>query len=64
MQAQRAGHVTAALRYSFALPLQEPLLWLPDLVAGAVAYARAGRGEECLSLLGEGVTVVEAGDAT
>ncbi len=47
-----------------ASELQEPLLWLPDLVAGAVAYARAGRGDECLSLLGEAVTVVEASDAT
>lgn len=64
LRAQKAGHCSRELRYGFALPLQEPLLWLPDLVAGAVAYARVGRGEQCLALLGEGVTVIDAGAGT
>lgn len=42
VRAQKARHVSAWLTYGFALPLQEPLLWLPDLVAGAVAHARIG----------------------
>jgi len=64
VRAQKAGHCSRSLRYGFALPLQEPLLWLPDLVAGAVAYSWAGRGEQCRALLGDSVTVVDAGDAT
>jgi hypothetical protein len=64
VRAQKAGHCSRSLTYGFELPLQEPLLWLPDLVAGAVAYARVGRGEECLALLGESVTVVDAGAGT
>jgi hypothetical protein len=64
VRAQKAGHCSRSLRYDFALPLQEPLLWLPDLVAGAVAYAHVGRGEQCLTLLGENVTVVDAGGGT
>jgi hypothetical protein len=64
VRAQKAGHCSSTLAYGFEMPLQEPLLWLPDLVAGAVAYARVGRGEQCLALLGDGVTVVDAGAGT
>ena len=63
---QRAGTVTSALRYGFGDPKQEPLLWLPDLVAGAVAdnrTSRTGRGD-CLTLLGPGVRTVEVGTGT
>jgi hypothetical protein len=35
--AQRAGNADPVLRYSFARPLEEPLLWLPDAIAGAVS---------------------------
>jgi len=64
IRSQTAGHCSRSLTYDFQLPLQEPLLWLPDLVAGAVAYARAGRGQHCLALLGDTVTIVQAGDGT
>ncbi len=56
---QQAGHVTRQLRYGFGQPLAEPLLWLPDLLAGAAATAHEGRGEDCLSLLAP--TTVHAG---
>jgi len=35
--AQRAGNADPELRYSFARPLEEPLLWLPDAIAGAAS---------------------------
>ena len=35
--AQKAGNSDPTLRYSFARPLEEPLLWLPDAIAGAVS---------------------------
>ena len=63
LHAQKAGHVSAALHYAFAGPLQEPLLWLPDLVAGAVAYARGG-DHHYLDVLGADVAVVDAGSGT
>lgn len=60
LHAQKAGRASPALHYAFAGPLQEPLLWLPDLVAGAVAYARAG-DRRYLDVLGDMVTVVDVG---
>lgn len=63
LHAQKAHHLTSALRYGHALPLEEPLLWLPDLVAGAVSYARAGQ-EQFLQLLGAGVSIVDAGSGS
>lgn len=39
-------------------PIQEPLLWLPDAVAGAVGGDRSGR-PQCLELLKADVKVVE-----
>ena len=56
---QRAGHVNRQLRYGFGQPLAEPLLWLPDLLAGATTTAYDRRGVECLSLLDP--TTVDAG---
>lgn len=35
--ARRARQLGTALRFAFGAPLQEPRLWLPDLVAVAVA---------------------------
>lgn len=37
--------LTSALRVDIAQPSVEPMLWLPDVVAGAVGAAR--RGEDC-----------------
>jgi hypothetical protein len=42
IRAQRAGIATETLRYSFEGPKDEPLLWLPDAIAGAAA-ASMGR---------------------
>ena len=54
------------LAYGFGSPTAEPLLWLPDLVAGAVAYNQAGRiqGTNCLTLLGTAVTIINADEGT
>lgn len=37
LQAQEAGIASPDLRYRHARPKEEPLLWLPDAVAGAVS---------------------------
>jgi len=39
--AQRAGWLSPTLRYAFLRPNDEPLLWIPDAVAGLVAAALA-----------------------
>ncbi len=62
--AQKAGHLTRELRYAFERPNLEPLLWLPDLVAGAVSYSRAGLDQQSLEHLQHIVTVVDVGAAT
>jgi hypothetical protein len=54
---QRVDRVPAALQYEFGRPRQEPLLWAPDAVAGAVATA-VGTGDlTYLRTLGETVYV-------
>lgn len=60
---QRAGHLSRRLRYGYGQPKQEPLLWLPDVVAGAVAYARAGLDPSYLEALGPAVVVVDINPA-
>jgi len=62
--AQRAQHLEPGLAFIFGNPKVEPLLWLPDLVAGAVNRARADELDCCLQLLGQDVTVLEVGDGT
>lgn len=52
------GQVPASLRVEFGLPSQEPMLWVPDAVAGAVAAARKGRRVH-RTALGEMVHEVE-----
>ena len=54
----RAGVLDRDLRYGFALPSEEPLLWLPDLVAGAVNRAMTEQRSCCLDLLGPHLTVL------
>jgi len=56
---QRAQALSRDLRYEFGQPRQEPLLWLPDVVAGAVAYARTGRDTTYLDGLGASVVVLD-----
>jgi hypothetical protein len=45
------GLITPGIRVDTALPSQEPMLWLPDAVAGAVNAAREGQ-PEYLALIG------------
>lgn len=60
----RSQQLEPGLAYGFGYPSSEPLLWLPDLVAGAVNRARFDELDCCLQLLGGGVTILEVGDAT
>jgi hypothetical protein len=53
----RSGWAGAELRYAFTPPQQEPLLWVADVVAGAVAAAGDGDGS-FLALLGDRTFVV------
>lgn len=56
--AVRAGQVGRGVGYAFVLPTDEPLLWLPDIVAGAAGLAIGEDDATCLDLLGAGVSVV------
>ncbi|GAB6986541.1 hypothetical protein [Nocardioides pyridinolyticus] len=53
------GVITRALRVDFRLPSEEPMLWVPDAVAGAVSAARKGTETTHRKLLGEMVTEYE-----
>lgn len=46
-----AGVANASLKYRHDPPVQEPLLWLPDAIAGAVGISIADRSDELVSLL-------------
>ena len=41
---RRAGIADKELRYAFARPLEEPLLWLPDAIAGASSACEVDPG--------------------
>lgn len=41
-----SGAISKRLRVEFARPLADPMLWLPDAVAGAVSHARKAWGTE------------------
>lgn len=43
VDAVRNTGVVADLQMGFARPLEEPMLWIPDAVAGVIALARSGR---------------------
>lgn len=60
----RSQQLEPGLVYGFGYPSSDPLLWLPDLVAGAVSRARFDKLDCCLQLLGGGVTMLEVGNAT
>lgn len=49
--AQRAGVASEGLRYRHARPKDEPLLWLPDALAGAIGTSIADGDQELLRLL-------------
>ena len=46
-----AGVASAKLVYVHGLPVQEPLLWLPDAIAGAAGISIADGSNELVSLL-------------
>ncbi|MEU4396433.1 hypothetical protein [Kribbella sp. NPDC023855] len=48
--ARRTGLLSGRLSVDFALPIQEPMLWLPDAVAGAVTAAQLGEPRWLLTL--------------
>ncbi|MFI5711038.1 hypothetical protein [Kribbella sp. NPDC051620] len=48
--ARRKGILSRGLSVDFARPLQEPMLWLPDAVAGAVTAAQLGEPRWLLTL--------------
>jgi hypothetical protein len=48
--ARDKGLISHDLSVDFALPLQEPMLWLPDAVAGAVTAAQLGEPRWLLTL--------------
>jgi hypothetical protein len=50
--------ITPALRVGSARPLEEPMLWIPDAVAGAVGAARLGN-PEWLGIIRHTVTEIE-----
>lgn len=59
IHAQQRRVASEALRYRFEYPQQEPLLWLADAVAGAVAWTLAGEGDY-VALFARGMlTIVE-----
>ena len=55
IQAKKAKHAAESLTYRFERSDAEPLLWLPDAVAGAVSAAEA-QERRYLDLLRERIT--------
>ena len=43
--------ISTAIWVDFAFPSEEPMLWLPDVVAGAVSCARVGETDEWMSMI-------------
>lgn len=58
--ARRTGWISRDLRYAFRRPGDEPLLWLPDIVSGALMRALADQDGGYLDLLAAHVTIVAA----
>lgn len=54
-----AGIGLRRLHVEFALPRDEPMLWVPDAVAGAVAAARKGTDMRFRRALGSGVVELD-----
>lgn len=51
------GTLAAGLAVTFARPIQEPMLWLPDAIAGAVSAHLRGRDSHPYELLKRELTV-------
>jgi hypothetical protein len=49
----------AALHIDFALPTDEPMLWVADAVAGAVGQARRGLALDIRETLGHGIDEID-----
>lgn len=49
------GVIGESMRVEFALPKQEPMLWIPDAVAGAVGAFRKGEDQRARTVLGDAV---------
>ncbi len=49
----------ARLRIDFALPTDEPMLWVADAVAGAVGQARRGFALDVRDALGHGIDEID-----
>jgi len=56
---QRSQALPPKFRYAFGLPLQESLLWLPDVVAGAVGQACTGQDRGHFEALQAKLTVID-----
>lgn len=53
MGAQRAGVASPSLTYCHARPKDEPLLWLPDALAGAIGMSIADNDHQLIMKLPE-----------
>ena len=51
--------ISAALRVDFALPNEEPMLWVPDAVAGIVNAARSGGADALRLILGTAIREID-----
>jgi hypothetical protein len=49
------GAISKVIRVDFGKPKDDPMLWVPDAVAGIVSLARRGRRMELRDALGKGV---------
>ncbi|WP_436701061.1 hypothetical protein [Nocardioides sp. BYT-33-1] len=54
-----SGAVSAALRVGLARPLDEPMLWLPDAVAGVVRHSRRTGDRGSLLRWGSSVAILD-----
>lgn len=59
ISAQHAGVASAELLYRFDLPMEEPLLWIPDALCGAVGTHLAGGDDQFWQRLPEGLCTIE-----
>lgn len=60
--AQRSGHAQRQLVYGFDSPQKNPLLWVPDAIAGAVGSSFADGIDDYLEQLGDDAapTIIDA----
>lgn len=54
-----SGVSLGSVHVAFALPQAEPMLWIPDAVAGAVAAARKGKDQMYRRALGSGLVELD-----